>query len=334
MGRGVEFDEIGCVILFVFGVSDRMRGFVASKQLQEVIDHYRRVGERVTAPGLDLGQVRAIAEDIGAVNESFWSFDADVSPVDANGVPCEWILGAGADPNRRLLCLHGGGFFLCSLHSHRPMWARISAATGCAVLAVDYRLAPEHPFPSGLEDCLTAYEFMRDNGPGGPHRADSVFVAGDSAGGNLALALLVEAKERGLDLPDAAVAMSPGTDATASGESRTSRIDVDPIVPVVGQLVASLGVAYVQDPSLVRDPRVSPLFGDLAGLPPLLVQVGDAEILLSDSTMFVDNALAAGVDATVEVWEDMPHVFHAFAGFLPEADQALSHIAEFLQDHS
>ena len=307
---------------------------MASPQLARVIDHLKDVASRSNLAGGDLVAARDILDDYASVDEAVHRFDARVDPLEVEGVPCEWIQAPGADPDRRLLYIHGGGWTAGSLDSHRPLSARISAAAGCAVLAVDYRLAPENAFPAGLDDCMTTYQWLREHGPNGPAPAASVFIAGDSAGGNLTFCTLLACKERGVPLPNGAIPISAATDLTGSGETFQTRADADPIIPADPAALTMMEMIYCQGNAKLDDPLVSPLFGDLSGLPPLLIQVGDAEVLLADSTRIAERAEAAGVDVTLEIWDDMPQVWHAFAGFLAEADEAIGHIGRFVRSRA
>jgi acetyl esterase/lipase len=308
---------------------------MASPQLARVIEYLRGLAAEAAKAGAsgDVAANRRIVDAYGDVDPSVRRIDAEVGRVAAAGVPCEWLLAPGADPERRLLYIHGGGWTSGGLESHRPLSARISAATGCAVLAVDYRLAPEHPFPAGLDDCIAAYRWLRENGPGGAAPARSVFVAGDSAGGNLTLALLLALKQRALPLPNAAVPISPSTDFLATGDSFRTRAERDPILTMGPEGLRMLSLVYLQGRAKPEDPLASPLYGDFRGLPPLLFQVGDAEVLLDDSTRAAERARAAGVDVTLEVWPEMPHVWHAFAPFLPEATRAIEQLGAFVRKH-
>jgi acetyl esterase/lipase len=306
-----------------------------SPQLAKVIEHLRGLAADAAKAGAagDIAANRRLVDRYGDVDPSVRKLEAEVRRVTAAGVPCEWLLAPGADPDRRLLYIHGGGWTSGGLDSHRPLSARISAASGCAVLAVDYRLAPEHPFPAGLDDCIASWCWLRDNGPNGAAPARSAFVAGDSAGGNLTLALLLALKQRGLPLPNAAVPISPATDFLATGDSYRTRAERDPILSGGPEAIRMLSLIYLQGHAKPEDPLVSPLQGDLAGLPPLLIQVGDAEVLLDDSTRVAEKARNAGVDVTLEIWPEMPHVWHAFAPFLPEAVQAIDRIGAFVRKH-
>jgi acetyl esterase/lipase len=305
---------------------------MASPQLERVVEYLRGLAADAASP--DIEASRRMVDRYGDADPSVRIFAADARAVRVEDVPCEWLLAPGADAGRRLLYIHGGGWTSGGLESHRPLSARLSAATGCAVLAVDYRLAPENAFPAGLDDCITSYRWLRENGPSGASPAQGVFVAGDSAGGNLTLALLLALKERGLPLPNAAVPISPATDFLATGESYRTRADQDPILTMGPEGIRALAQVYLQGNAKPEDPLVSPLYGDFAGLPPLLFHVGDAEILLDDSTMAAEKARAAGVDVTLSVWPEMPHVWHAFAPFLPEATEAIAEIGAFVRKHS
>jgi epsilon-lactone hydrolase len=254
-----------------------------------------------------------------------------VAPVSAGGVSGEWITTPASNPARRLLWIHGGGWVACSPLDYRNITEALANAAGAAVLAIDYRLAPEHPYPAGLDDCVAAYLWLRGNGPQGPGAATSVWVAGDSAGGNLTLALLLRLKAEGLPLPAAAAAISPATDLTASGSSMRTRAATDPMLRPEG--IARIVRIYVQDGTPLTHPYVSPLFGDLAGLPPLRLHVGDREILLDDTLRFADRARAAGVDVEQKVWPEMFHVFEGFCHMLPEGRQSLTEIGAFLRTY-
>ncbi|MFI5321526.1 MAG: alpha/beta hydrolase [Myxococcota bacterium] len=304
---------------------------MASPQLAQVITHLRGVAQRMAQAGADLENSRAWMTDYSQVHPSTQEIVADVRRIDLAGVACEWLVAKGADPDKRLLYIHGGGWTAGNLDSHRPLSARISRAAGCAVLAVHYRLAPEHPFPAGLDDCVHAYRWLRNNGPNGPAPASAVFIAGDSAGGNLTLATLLACKERGIPQPNGAIPISAATDFSASGDSFRTRAAADPIIPANPEAIRALGPAYTQGRADPLSALCSPLNGDLRGLPPLLIQVGDAEVLLDDSTRFAAKARAAGVDATLSVYPEMPHVWQLFAPFLPEANAAIDEIGAFVR---
>ncbi|MFN8544987.1 MAG: alpha/beta hydrolase [Candidatus Binatia bacterium] len=245
-------------------------------------------------------------------------------PVTAAGVPAEWVTAAGAAPDAALLYLHGGGYVIGSITTHRDLAARLSRAAGARVLVIDYRLAPEHPHPAALEDATAAYRWLLDEG----HSPARLAVAGDSAGGGLTVATLVALRDAGVPLPSAGVCLSPWVDLEGTGESMRTKADADPMVDAGG--LRQMAAMYLggQDP---RTPLAAPLHADLRGLPPLLIHVGTAETLLDDSTRLADRAQAAGVDVTLELWEDMIHVFHAFAAILPEGQEAIERVGGFLR---
>jgi epsilon-lactone hydrolase len=250
--------------------------------------------------------------------------DVAVTAVNTDGVPANWLTAPGADTNRVLLFLHGGGYELGSLRSDGELAARLGRASRMRVLFPEYRLAPEHPFPAAIDNVLAAWHWLRtDQGLA----AKSIAVAGDSAGGGLGVALLVATRDAGEALPAAAVLMSPTVDLTSSGASMTERVDQDPIsTPALLRQFASDYLAGA-DP---KTPLASPLFASLSGLPPLLVQVGTADLLLSDSERLARAATEAGVEVTLEVGEGLPHVYQLLLG-TPEAAEATEQIGKFLR---
>ena len=299
---------------------------MASAELQKVLG---LLAERPIAQG------EASLEDMRAGMEagSFPATDAaTVTSVDANGVPGEWVTVAESDPNRRLLYVHGGGYVIGSPVTHRRLCEDIAKAGGCAVLNLDYRLAPEHPYPAAVEDAIAGLRFIQSNGPDGAEAADSTFVAGDSAGGGLTLATLLSVREQGVALPNAAIGISAWTDLAITGESIETRADADPLITDTS-MIAGMAANYIGGGD-ARDPLISPLYADYAGLPPLLLQVGDAEVLLSDTTRVAEQARAAGVDVCEEVWDEMFHVWHAFAPMLPEGQAAIERIGEWIRQYA
>ncbi|MFZ3302114.1 MAG: alpha/beta hydrolase [Mycobacterium sp.] len=251
--------------------------------------------------------------------------DVRSEPVLANGVGAEWISAPGAAADRAVLYLHGGGYIMGSLNTHRDLMGRISRAAQARVLGLDYRLAPEHPFPAAVEDTVAGYRFLLDQGPPPARLA----IAGDSAGGALTIAALVAGRGAGLPMPAAAVCLSPFLDLEGTGESVKTRADVDPIA--TPEVIDVWAKAYLggADP---RTPLANPLYADLAGLPPLLIQVGDHEVLLDDATRLAQRAQAAGVQVKLEVWPEMIHRFQSYAGVLPEGQQAVEDIGTFIRE--
>jgi monoterpene epsilon-lactone hydrolase len=248
-----------------------------------------------------------------------------IDPVNAGGVPAEWVVAAGADSDRVLLYLHGGAYQIGSPATHRSMVARLSGAARARVLSVGYRLAPEHPFPAAVDDAVAAYRWLLAGGTDPAVLA----VAGDSAGGGLALASLVALRDAAEPMPAAAVVVSPWTDLALTGDSLHTRAAADVLIKPAGMAATAEAYLAGQDP---RHPYASPLYADLHGLPPVLIHVGDAEVILDDSTRFAARARDHGVDVTLEVWDEMPHVWHAFAGLLPEAGEAIERIGSWLTE--
>ena len=249
---------------------------------------------------------------------------AAISEVEANGVPGEMVRADGASESAATLYLHGGGYVIGSPETHRELARRLSAATGGSVLVIDYRLAPENPYPAPVEDAVSAYRWLLDQG----HDPAALSVAGDSAGGGLTVATLVSLRDQGLPLPSCGVCLSPWVDMESIGESMTGRAGVDPMVQREG-LVAMAGV-YLggADP---RSPLAAPLYADLSGLPPLLIQVGTRETLYDDATRLAYEAARAGVTTTFEPWDEMIHVWHVFAPLLDEGQQAIERVGEFIR---
>ena len=251
---------------------------------------------------------------------------ASAEAADAGGVPAEWIAAADADPGRTLLYLHGGGYMLGSVATHRNLAGRIAREARARCLSLDYRLAPEHPFPAAVEDALAAYRWLLGSGADPARLA----IAGDSAGGGLTLATLVSLRDAGDPLPACAVCLSPLTDLEGTGDSVRTADD-----PLISDSSAIRGMTetYLQggDP---RDPRASPLHADYAGLPPLLIQVGTREVLLDDSTRVADRARAAGVDVSLEVEEGLIHVWPLFGPDVPESRASVERIGEFVRERA
>ncbi len=304
---------------------------MSSAETQAVCAHIRQV---MRAGGGDdpVGNLRLSFDDYAKVSDETMRVTGRVTNVTVEGVRCAWHSHPDSDEDRRLMFLHGGGYMAGGLYSHGALASRLSQATGCSVLLVDYRLTPEHAFPAPVEDATTAFKWMLLNGPGGPSSARKRFLSGDSAGGGLTLATMMALRDAGETGPAAAVPISAWTDLAHTGETMKSRADVDPIAG--GGAMNALVTAYLQDRTPQETPLASPLYGDFSGLPPLLFHVGDAETLLDDSRRCHAKATAAGVDSQIEVWGDMPHVWHLFAPFLPQASQAIERIGDFIRKHS
>jgi epsilon-lactone hydrolase len=309
-------------------------GDAPSAELAAVVASLGKV--RTLLQGVPLRQRNAVLrkymDDVFADRE----LDVGITPVHCDGVPGEWVLPPGADPSRRTLYIHGGAFVMGSRNSHRTLTSRFAVLTGGAVLAIDYRLMPEHPRRAGIEDCRTAYRWMLQHGPDGARPATAVFVAGDSAGGNLALSLISWVRDQGLRAPDAAVALSPLTDATLSSPSLRNNVRTDPMLgPLFGAMARVpqtllLWFGWWQTRIRPCDPVISPVRGDLSRLPPVLLQASEVEMLFDDSQRYVNRAQAAGSPVRLQRWAHMVHVWQIFNPELPEAREALDEIGKFL----
>src|SRR5580692_7888176 len=250
--------------------------------------------------------------------------DVLVTEVTAGGVPAHWLEAPGTQTDRVLIFLHGGGFEFGSVRSDGELAARLGRAAGMRVLFPEYRLAPEHHFPAAIDDVIGAYRWLRTDQR---LSASSIAVAGDSAGGGLAVGLLVATRDAADALPAAAALMSPTVDLTSSGASMTERVEEDPIsTPAMLRQFAADYLAGA-DP---KTPLASPLFASLSGLPPLLVQVGTADLLLSDSERLAAAAAEAGVNVILEIGEGLPHVYQLLLG-TPEAAEATEQTGKFLR---
>lgn len=292
---------------------------MASPQLQTAIAVIKQLIEK---PASTPQEMRANFEELG--KNTPIPADIKQEKVNAGGIPAEWISAPDASADRAVLYLHGGGYVIGSINTHRDLMARISRASGFRVLGIDYRLAPEHPFPAAVEDAVAAYRWLLAQGL----QPSRIAVAGDSAGGGLTVATLVAIRDAKLALPGASVCLSPWVDLEGIGESMTSKASVDPVVQKDG--LVGMAAAYLagKDP---RTPLAAPLYADLKGLPPLLIQVGESETLLDDSNRLADRAKAAGVKVTLEPWKEMIHVWQMFAPFLPEGQEAIDGIGKYLR---
>ena len=264
-------------------------------------------------------------DEVGSV----WPAATDVKlePVDLGGVPGEWSSVAGSDASRVLMFFHGGGYCSGSIRSHRRLVTEAGRSAGIRTLAVGYRLAPEHPFPAAMEDALTAWKFLRQQGIAARHIA----IGGDSAGGGLAVVLNNRLRDADEELPGCVWLVSPWTDLTMSGSTLITKDGVDPIIHK-GYL-GELADAYVPPGMGRKDPRLSPLYADLKGLPPMLVQVGSAETLLEDATRFAAAAGAADVSVTLEIWPHMIHAWPMWNAALKPGRSALAHAGAFMCAH-
>jgi monoterpene epsilon-lactone hydrolase len=274
---------------------------------------------------------RSHDQSIDAARQAFQSIEAliprppadtRITPVDAGGVRAEWVVTPTASADRQVLYLHGGGYRLGSPATYRHFTWRIATATRARLLAIDYRLAPEHPLPAALDDALDAYCWLRKSGNG------DITVMGDSAGGGLALALLLKLRDEGLPLPAAAVALSPWTDLALTGASLQSNAAADPMLNADD--LPRFAADYLAGADACN-PYASPLYGDPRGLPPTLIHVGGDEILHDDAVRMAERMRGADCQVELRIWPRMPHVWHLLAPVLPEAKFAIAAIGAFVE---
>ncbi len=263
----------------------------------------------------DVGSVWPVAEDV------------ELTAVDVNGVPGEWSMAPGSDPSRVLMFFHGGGYCSGSIVSHRRLVTEAGRAAGVRTLAIGYRLAPEHPFPAAYDDVLTAWRFLRNQNIPAAHIA----IGGDSAGAGLTIALITRLRDAHEELPGCGWLISPWTDLTISGSTVFTRDAVDPLIHK--QYLIELADAYLPAGMDRKDPRVSPLYADLKGFPPALIQVGSAETLLDDATRFAAVAGAADVRVTLEIWPHMIHAWLLWNAHLEPGRRALASAGAFIREN-
>ena len=250
--------------------------------------------------------------------------DVSIEPVTANGVKAEWSSTPDADPSKAMLYLHGGGYVIGSLDSHRHLAAEAGRAARCRTLAIDYRLAPEHPFPAAVDDAVAAYRFLLASGvqPGG------ITIAGDSAGGGLVVAAMLAIRDAGLAQPACGWAISPWVDMEALGDSMASKAAIDPTVQKAG--IRDMAAQYLNGAN-PRAPLGAPIYADLRGLAPLLIQVGSAETLLDDAIRLAQVAGAADVAVDLQIWPEMIHVWHMYYPDLSAGRRAIASGGEFVR---
>lgn len=297
-------------------------------QLESVKRMFISMGERSMELGTVDGSRLALEEMMSQL-----PLDDDMvyEGINAGGVAAEWIStgdSTGENSNGKvMLYLHGGGYVIGSMRAYRGFLSKVSRATDARVLGLEYRLAPEFPFPAALDDAVAAYRWLLSQGidPG------RIVIGGDSAGGSLTIATLVALRYLGEPMPAAGVCISPWVDLEGTGETMTSKAEVDPIVQK--EMLEFMAQLYMGDRDR-RTPLASPLYADLRGLPPLLIQVGTAETLLDDSTRLAERAKSSGVNVELDIWEDMVHVWPIFAPVLPEGQQAIERIGDFVRQNT
>jgi len=247
-----------------------------------------------------------------------------VEKINTNGIPAEWIIPNNLKNEGVVLYLHGGGYAMGSINTHRALMARIAVASKTKVLGIEYRLAPEHPFPCAIDDAFAAYKWLLQKGID----SSKIVIAGDSAGGGLTVALLIRIKDENAPKPSAAVCLSPWLDLASTGETAITLANEDPMIDL--ESVKHFALFYAPQEKL-QHPWVSPLYADLKELPPIYIQVSTSEILLDDTRRFFEKALAAGVDIQVDYWDKMVHVWQAFGVYLPEAIEAIEKLGIYIE---
>jgi acetyl esterase/lipase len=252
--------------------------------------------------------------------------DVGIERISLDGVSGLRVSPPGINDNGVILFFHGGGFVLGSARSHQELLSRLAASAVCKGISIDYRLAPEHPFPQGLEDCVAAYAWLLENG----HDARRIALAGDSAGATFVVAVMLAARQRGLPLPACGVCWSGWYDLTASSASFTTNADRDYFVPP--GFAQSAPTLYLQGAD-IRSALASPIFGDLRGFPPILIQVGEPEVLVDDSRWLARRLGEAGSEAKLEVWDHMPHIWQFFGQILDEGREATLRSGAFIRQH-
>lgn len=297
-----------------------------SDELAGIIEMIR--GSGLTDISLTLAERSAVLDLDSPAPEGTFVEVLDASVTGFNG---EWIVAPGASVDRAVLHLHGGAYTGGGPGSHRPFAAALSAGAGCAVLLLDYRLAPEHPFPAAFEDALAAYRWLVDPAAKALD-PKSIVMSGDSAGGGLTAAVLVELRDSGSPLPSAAVLLSPWTDLALTGASHGTENGRDPMCST--ETLAQSVAAYLADGVDAMDPRVSPLYADLHDLPPLLIHVGEVEVLRDDSVSFAERAISAGTEVELLVAPGLVHVWHLFAGIAPESTRDLAVVTDWIRARS
>ena len=294
---------------------------MVSKEMENIIKLLRKFQESITEVSVET--MRAGMDQLATMVKL--PKDVKCKPVIAGGVPAEWITTPDIVNQYVILYLHGGGYVAGSIAAYRDLVARISRVSKARILIIDYRLAPEYPFPAALEDAVVAYKWLISTEDIDPKK---LIIAGDSAGGGLTLATLVKLRDEGISLPIAAVCLSPWTDLAGTGESIKTKVELDPFVTPENFEISVRAYLGATD-SL--NFLASPLYANLQGLPPLFIQVGTSELFLDDSVRFAERAKAAGVDVKLEIWSDMIHIFAFFAAFAPESRQGIEQIGEFIQ---
>jgi acetyl esterase/lipase len=299
---------------------------MASRESEQLKALYRGwVAALEADPEMPLDELRRLFERWGDITAE--PGGVDYIEVDAGSVPAMWAVPKGCDPSRVLLCAHGGGYVVGSMYTHRKIYGHVAKAVGCRALIVHYGRAPENVHPGPVDDMVTAYKWLLDAGVQSAH----VALIGDSAGGGLAITTILRARERGLPLPAASMQLSPWLDMEAKGETFETNRERD--VLVTRDIIGTMAGTFLGEHGNRRDPLANPLHADLRGLPPLYIQTGADEALLTDSRDLAESARRSGVHVTLEVVPEMQHVFQFLAGTAPEADAAIARLAKWVRPH-
>ena len=295
-----------------------------STESESLRTHFQSMSDRLAAnPEMDLPTLRAMLEELAV--QAAEPTDVTYEEVDAGGRPALWCIPLGAATDRVILYTHGGGFVSNTMHSHRKLAGHLAKAAGVRSLVIDYRLAPEHPFPAQLDDAVAAYHWLLDQGIEAAHIA----TAGDSAGGNLATSVVLKLRDDGVALPAAIVALSPWYDMECDGPTLDSNADTDALVQ--RPVVQNMATMFLGESGSRTDPLANPLHADATGLPPIYLTAGTHETLQDNAERFADIAKNANVDVTLELADGMQHVHPFMAGRAPEADTTIANIGEWLR---
>ncbi len=330
-----QYDEADLPVTFMSDLNSKANQAVKAYLRENFVKPAKEGGSRREK----LNAKRASFDQVGLSRDFNCTFTPATATSGKVNVAGEWVRAAGADPDRRILYLHGGAGTVGSAVSHRSITTNIATRTGASVFAANYRLMPENSRMASVEDSRTVYRWLIDNGPEGVASVNRLAVAGDSAGGNLTLSLINWVRDSGFRSADAVVAISPAVDATLSGPSIRTNYETDIMLqPLVGRILkiprpVLLWMAWRAYRVSPAAPEISPIFADLSNLPPTLVHVSAAEMLYDDARRYVAKAQAAGSPATLQSWAHMAHVWHAFDRMLPEAHQAFDEITKFLKQH-
>ena len=307
-----------------------LRNSYAEKATEEFLSEKKSQGiiisekELLSDPKVALEYQRYLSGYISLKRNALIPKDITLERVDADGVPAEWIICPNAEKEKVLFHLFGGGYVMGRIETRRWLPFLMGRASKIHSLLIEYRLAPEHPFPAALEDSITAYRWLLSTGIS----SQKIILTGASAGGALVVSTLLRLRELNLPLPAIAVLLSPWTDLACTGESLESNAEYEPGITI--PLLQGMAKLYHRDQSS-KNPLVSPLYANLEKLPPMLIHAGNIETLRDDSVRLADRAKTAGIDVILKIWEDMPHVFQNYYNDLPESNQSIENIGRFIQ---